>query len=105
VAGDLPEAERLYRSALRSGQERQDRSPHSLLGLAAVAARRGDPERAGRLWGAGEALAERLGMRLDPEARARYGGALQGLDPPSRERFETGRARGAELSVADVLGD
>jgi len=64
------------------------------LGLAAVAARRGEPERAGRLWGAGEALAERLGMRVDPEARARYEGAL-----------EAGRAMGAEPPAADVLDD
>lgn len=105
AAGHLAEAERLYRSALRSSEQRQDRIAYSLLGLAAVAARHGEPDKAGQLWGAGQALAERLGMRIDPEARARYERALGDLDDRSRSCFEAGLTRGAGLSLADVADE
>ncbi len=50
-------------------------------GLAAVAARRGEIELAGRLWAALEAWEQERGVMLHPEAREHYEEAVAGLDP------------------------
>jgi predicted ATPase/DNA-binding SARP family transcriptional activator len=104
-AGNLDEAERLYRSALLTARDAPHEAvaAHCLLGLAAVAGARGEAEQAGRLWSAGEGLADRLGMRFDPSAEARYRQVLAALDMHAATRFASARASAANLSVDEAI--
>jgi hypothetical protein len=69
-----------------------------LLGLAAIAALRGEPEAAGQQW-----AAERLGMRLDTASRAHYyKQAIATLSAPAAERFESARTSAMQRPLDDV---
>ncbi len=98
-SGEIAAAERAYRDALRFAWDCEaDRLVcYSLAGLAAVAAERGDTERAALLWGFAEAYEKRLRFtlrrrslyaeRLDPVTAAHPGA--------TRRRTSPGRGRGS----------
>jgi predicted ATPase/class 3 adenylate cyclase len=102
-AGNLDQAEDLYRSALLKSRDTPHEAvaAHCLLGLAAVAGARGEAEEAGRLWSAGERLADRLGMRFDPSAQAHYEQVLAALDTDAAQRFASARASAAAALTID----
>jgi predicted ATPase/class 3 adenylate cyclase len=102
-AGDLVHAEELYHSALSASRDTPHEAvaAHCLLGLAAAACARGEADHAGALWSAGERLADRLGMRVDPNAQALYQHVLATLDPDSSRRFASARAESALTVTVD----
>lgn len=82
-----------------------------LLGMAAVAALRGQPVRASRLWGAAEALREVIGLPLSPFDRAHYDYeryldiARSRLDEAAwTAAWEEGRAMTPERAAGYALG-
>ena len=98
--GDFDEAERDSQEALRIVRQDESR-PATLLpltALARVALARGDPRRAGRLWGAVEAEDERAPRAAWRHWRAERAGPL--LDAADSE-FLTGVAEGRQLDVWD----
>jgi|SRR5215217_2097584 len=85
---------------------------YSMLGLAAVAALRGQPARAARLWGAAEALREVIGQPLAPydDSNYDYEGYLDAarsqLDEPDwKAAWLEGRTMRLEQAVAYALGE
>lgn len=80
-----------------------------LAGLAGATALEEDPERGARLWGAGEALRERIGCRIAPASRLNRERTVALLrEQLGDERFEAeqtiGRAMTLEQAVAYALG-
>jgi non-specific serine/threonine protein kinase len=85
---------------------------YSMLGLAAVAALRGQPARAARIWGAAEALREVMGQPLAPydDSNYDYEGYLDAarsqLDEPDwKAAWLEGRTMTLEQAVAYALGE
>jgi len=85
---------------------------YSMLGLAAVAALRGQPARAARLWGAAEALREVIGQPLAPYDQSNYDyegyldAARSQLDEPEwKAAWLEGRTMRLEQAVAYALGE
>jgi DNA-binding CsgD family transcriptional regulator len=72
ASANYSRATELHREALRVAREADDKNIVQLafFGLANVAAHRGQPARAARLWGASEAVREAFDMRLSPMTRA-----------------------------------
>lgn len=72
--GDHERAAPPFEEGLRLSQKMGHKigTAYCLLGLAGVAALRGQPARAARLWGAAEALREAIGLSLSPFDRATY---------------------------------
>jgi ATP/maltotriose-dependent transcriptional regulator MalT len=110
--GDLEEATRLFQEGLEVSVELGEESSVAfyLQGIAAVAARRDEPIRAARLWGAAEALLERIEAisfahtpdrsdyeRQVAEARERFD------DEVWRMAWAEGRAMTKEAAVAEAL--
>lgn len=101
-AGRVEEAETRARESLAIADRLHDR-PGCVFGvglLACVAAERGQPERAGRLWGAIEdkvAGAPLGGWRRHRETRERRIRELAGPE------FERGRAEGRALTLDDAV--
>jgi hypothetical protein len=104
--GRLDDAATHYRDALRFGHELGDAASmiEPLQGLAAVAIASGDAERGVRLFGANEAIRERLGGGPPPEW-------LRLGDPftPAREilgedGYQRAWAAGRELTVDEAVG-
>jgi tetratricopeptide (TPR) repeat protein len=87
AAGDTAVAERHYLRALSLARELDARRliAYCLAGLASVAARRGQREHAGRLWGASEAFQRSSGIELVAHERTLYDKALAAVAGP---RFE-----------------
>ena len=87
TAGDTAAAERHYLRAL--SRARKWGNPNStaccLAGLASVEAKRGECERAGRLWGASEAFDRESGITLLPHELAVYEDALARVAGPQFE--------------------
>jgi hypothetical protein len=67
---------------------------------AALAAQQGDAARAGTLWGALEAVAEREPKRTSTQALRDY---APHLEPVQGAEFEQGRARGRGLSLDEAV--
>jgi predicted ATPase len=105
ASDDLDDAEQRATDSLRLNRGMADRGGSvTCIGLlAAVAARRGDPDRAGLLWGAVEAEEGNgpLGHGWETYWRPLAEPALSEAAGPS---FESGRRRGLELSLADAEG-
>ena len=110
--GRTDEAEQHARSALSVARDMGDRrhTAQALALLAAVAAGRGEPERAGRLWGALETLelAGALGTRprLRPwaEDRARFAAVVFAEAGPDLEGgLRTGRRLTLDQAVEEAL--
>jgi hypothetical protein len=104
-AGNLEQAQDLFRFALESSRDTtyQAVAAHCLLGLATVASARGDVEKAGRLWSAGERLADRLGMRVDPSSQALYDHVLGRLDTHAEKQFSSARNAAGALTIDEAL--
>ena len=104
MSGDLAEAERRTREGPRLERRLTDRAACvvCLALLAASAAGRGDPERAGRLWGAVEAEERNGAMARDWEEveRKKYAAHVESVVGPA---FEQGRAEGARLSFGEAI--
>jgi predicted ATPase len=98
-AGEIDAAERAYRDALRSAWDCEaDRLVcYSLAGLAAVAARRGDGQRAALLWGFAEAYEERL--RFTMLRRSLYAERLDPVTAAHPEQLEAGRRLDVDAAV------
>jgi predicted ATPase/class 3 adenylate cyclase len=103
AAGDLDAAGDAYEDGLRAAWDAGlDRLVcYSLAGLAAVAAERGDPERAALRWGFVEAYEERLQFSL--RGRALYELRLAGL--AGTDAYEAGRGLDVSAVVETVIGD
>jgi hypothetical protein len=76
-----------------------------LGGLAAAAAVTGDSGRAARLWGALEALEERLELRLFEHERRRYADRVSSACVTHPASYAQGRASTLEESIASGLGE
>jgi predicted ATPase/class 3 adenylate cyclase len=104
--GDLREATRLYRETLATCHYRLS-IPRSttfcLAGLAGVAAREGDCERAGRLWGAAEVLEGETGWRMLRMDRAKYEERVALCAERSPLAFEAAVARGRALTLGGAV--
>ena len=108
VSGDAAAAELHYRRALSSGRDLGLTTlvVVCLAGLASVAARRGERERAGRLWGASEAFQRAMGMRSLPGQRPLYKEALATVAGLEFEHAaETARNAEPDEALAAALAD
>jgi non-specific serine/threonine protein kinase len=109
MARDDPgRAAELYVEALGLADEVGDKADiaYCLEGLAGVAASRGDPERAARLFGASEALLETVGIPLYPHAqdRASVESALRALRSRLGETaFAAARAEGRAMAPEQAV--
>ncbi|HEV2107460.1 MAG TPA: LuxR C-terminal-related transcriptional regulator [Thermomicrobiales bacterium] len=96
----------LYRQSLALNWQQKDREniTWNLIGLAAVAAARGDFERVARLLGAASAVREAIDAPLMPDERADYDLAAAGARATlGGEAFDAAWAEGRALAVADVV--
>jgi hypothetical protein len=108
--GDIAMAEGVFDAAARYYRRCVERANaevapraivYGLAGLAAVAARQGDRNRAGLLWGAVETLNTSLRPGLLAHDEPRYRKHLQGSW--SEPAFATGRAEGRSLSNDEAI--
>jgi tetratricopeptide (TPR) repeat protein len=102
--GNLDRAEALSRDAVSIGARRGDAMgiPWSLNGLAAVAAAKGDLERAATLLGLADELLEQAGGEWPPDERQQYEGtraAIAGGLP--KDLQDQARSRGAAMSATE----
>jgi tetratricopeptide (TPR) repeat protein len=111
--GEIDHAAALYRETLTAARDLGVRwgIPICLEGLARVAMRQEQPEKAARWWGAAEALREEIGTPLPPDDRAVYSYDRSVADARARlgdALFETewaaGQAMGLEQAIAEALG-
>jgi tetratricopeptide (TPR) repeat protein len=108
AAGDVVAAERNYQHALSLAQEFGSRRAVAfcLAGLASVAAKRGEPERAGRFWAASEAFQWDFGFELLAFERLLYDEALATVVGPEFEHaVNATRARGPDEALTAALAD
>jgi hypothetical protein len=75
---------------------------YALGGLAATAAKRGDAERSGRLWGAAVAIEREQDVFFGLRERSRYERALAAVAGP---RFEAAMADGEGADLDAVVED
>jgi predicted ATPase len=103
-AGRIDEAERTFRDSVQlSGELSMEGGvADGLEGLSAIAASRGEVERAGVLSGAAAALRQRLGLYEVPAFvfHEKYLDGVRRLDP---DAFERAQAHGRELTVAEAI--
>jgi tetratricopeptide (TPR) repeat protein len=99
--GQLAVAEEDYAESLsvarRSVVVQDHFTTYSLAGRAAVAAARGDAQRAGLLWGAVERLEEERQCKLGPSERVRYNGLIATV--ARSPTFDEAASAGRELSL------
>jgi tetratricopeptide (TPR) repeat protein len=102
-SGEIEAAERAYRDALRFAWDCEaDRLVcYSLAGLAAVAAERGDAERAALLWGFAEAYEKRL--RFTFRRRSLYAERLDPVTAAHPEQRDSGRRLDVDAAVDVAL--
>jgi predicted ATPase len=105
--GNLAEAARLYRESLQIGLQLRDdmQTAYCLAGLAAVAARRGMPGPAARLWGGVHGFEQAAGMPLHDAERSRYERVIGEPQRASETaaQFDEGRAMALDDVVAYAL--
>jgi tetratricopeptide (TPR) repeat protein len=104
--GNLDRAEELARFALEVYHHRSDEwaIPFGLSGLAAVAAERGDFNRAAVLIGAAEALMEVQGAAWPPDERPHYERTVEvARDALGADTFERTRADGRAMTTAAAV--
>jgi predicted ATPase/DNA-binding SARP family transcriptional activator len=75
---------------------------YCVAGLAAAAARAGDTQRAGELWGAVETLERDLGFPILPHEKARYEEDVLSHAAAASDAFAAAFAAGQEMSVDDI---
>jgi tetratricopeptide (TPR) repeat protein len=102
--GDLNRADSCLRESLRVAIQvhAADLVPYSLLGLAGLAARRGDAVTAGRLLGAVEAHFESEGELLDPAEQIELASHKTAGEAADQTAFTAAHAAGRSTSVASV---
>ena len=100
--GELASAQKLFSEGLEPLMSVHDlvNLPIALAAGAALASRLGDPVRAGTLWGALEAEAEREPRPTTTASMTEYGPYLE---PVAGEAFEEGRSYGRTLSLDDAV--
>ncbi|HUQ23393.1 MAG TPA: tetratricopeptide repeat protein [Gaiellaceae bacterium] len=104
--GNLDRAEALAREALDIARQREDEwlFPYLINGLAAVAAERGELERAATLIGGAEAMMEAQGAAWPPDERPHYEQTLAKLsEAMSPDDFERLRGRGRSFAARDAV--
>lgn len=100
--GQLDDAERHLSAAIElSRNEAIDQLPYALLGVAGLAARRGDGTTAGHLLGAVEAHLESTGEVLDPAEKLEVDSHVT-IGRRSAGTFDEARAAGRRLSLDDA---
>jgi hypothetical protein len=105
--GRIDEAERRDRRALELARQIDDRQAliFTLAHIARNAAVRGDASRAGRLWGALEAEAERAPVGQWEAEREKYAEGVLAAEGPEFERAcAEGRRLSFEAAVSEALG-
>ena len=102
--GHIDDANQQAKTGLELSAQIGDRyaNVHLLAALAHIATKRGQPHRAGRLWGAIEAEETRSPIGAWEQDRDTYATAI--LAQPSLE-FEHGRSEGRLLSLDDAITD
>jgi non-specific serine/threonine protein kinase len=108
IQGDSERAAPLFEEGLLLQRELKYKAVvyFSLMGMAGVAALRGQPARAARLFGASEALREDIGLSVTPVANAYYdyesyvGAARAGL---SEEAFNAAWSEGRTMSPEQAV--
>lgn len=110
--GHFREAEAEYRKTIRLWQKLGHRGAvaHQLESFAMVALELEQPERAARLFGAAEALREKIAMPMDPDERVEYDqqvGVLRGrLEAGAlASEWGAGRAMTMEQAVSYAVGE
>jgi tetratricopeptide (TPR) repeat protein len=104
--GNLDVAEELDREALIVGGRIGDEftKPFAVIGLAAIAAERGDHHRAATLLGSVETMMEAQSMEWPPDERPHYERMLADLpEAMGADEFEHARSAGQLLSAADAV--
>jgi len=107
---DLAAAARRLECALRSVSERGDQEPAAywLEGVAALRLAQGGEHRAARLYGAADALWERVGIPRPPEIRNRFeanrANLVKRMGPEFNRAWAAGRALPFEAAMAEALG-
>jgi hypothetical protein len=93
-----------FRRALDIALPREDAYllPYVFLGFAAVAAERGDAERAGRLIGVTDGMLESSQMVLDPGDQQDYDHAVELTRGSLGDGFEARALEGSNLSLDDA---
>jgi predicted ATPase len=102
AAGDLDGAARRYVEALELARSCGDdlTAEYCLAGLAAVAAGNDHVERAGRLWGAMQALEESLGLAVLDYERRRYDAAVEQIEGAE---FHAAVRAGREMTLEEAV--
>jgi non-specific serine/threonine protein kinase len=107
---DIDRADELARTALAAFAEQAERQgvAQGLENLAAVAAARGDADRAATLWGAAAAVRDTIAARAAPFELAITGPFLERIQEAAdeerwRDAWEAGIAMGADAAVAYAL--
>lgn len=103
---DLRQAETLLKASLRRKHDLGNKLgiAHSLEMLACLAAVRRDLERAGKLWGAAEALRLLIGAPLGEEAQASYERRMGLARTPAKQKsFLTAREAGARIGLDEAV--
>jgi predicted ATPase len=103
--GNLPDAADRYREALTLSRDlalEKRFVGYCLAGLAAVAADRGDAERAGRLWGVFERIGEETEAAYAPAEQARYERHINMVTGPE---FDAGVRIGRVVPIARAVED
>jgi predicted ATPase/class 3 adenylate cyclase len=110
--GHFREAESEYRKTIRLWQKLGHRGAvaHQLESFAMVALELGQPERAARLFGAAEALREKIAMPMDPDERIEYDqqvGALRGRleEDTLASAWAAGRALTMEQAISYAVSE
>ena len=100
LTGDAETAERRFRDNLDRCRTLRDRraAEEALRGTAAIAAARGDPGRAGLLWGAADALYTRALTPPEAALHARFVAPVA-----ASPAFVAGRAAAARLALDEAL--
>ena len=104
--GNLDTAEELAREALGISERIGDQfvKPFAFSGLAAIAAERGDHERAATLVGAAEAIMEAQHMAWPPDERPHYERLLTDLpESMGSDGFDRARSRGQSMSASEAV--
>jgi tetratricopeptide (TPR) repeat protein len=104
--GDVDTAHHHYTDALKleldSTWRRRSVRAYCLAGLAAVAAASRQPDRAGRLWGAVEALQQHVDATLAPHERQMYELHIVACRADFRDEVDAAISEGREMSESEV---
>jgi ATP/maltotriose-dependent transcriptional regulator MalT len=107
LQGDVAAARRQYQEGLAllfACNAHKEQIAAGLEGLAALEAEQGEPLRAGRLWGAAEALREAIGAPMYPVYRASYEHAIaQACAALGEQTFRAAWAEGQQMTPEQAL--